>query len=569
MKNDDENRNVSNEIYEHNFNIQTKEKEPNANDFEFNSNLKLKNLSLNERLEKQRKCHEYIRQHEENFENDQGDFLNALSFILKNSKFKIKLINDFINLSFEYDFVKTLIKTLKKANAMTKSIEMDEFYIPYVITSMVRTFSNYSLSFCIAFQESNGILLLSNIIKSKTLLELKSLEIVLSLIRNCIGSLINFGRVNSNFMNEYRQANTVESLFVCSNQLGKTNNDIEIACFMALAFLVDDDEVTKFENDIKKVIPGIVGIVRKIAKNFKDKKSDYINIKRVRIQLKEGDIDESEVASTDLAGTMWHLVEVLNGLYHLAVVDSIKGTIYFENKMCEYLRTFISYGNSVEIEHSLTLLYQLCFDKTIAKNVIDDDSFFKRICNLQMSGENEDIKIMANSIVWLLGEKDEKKTELNFENFRFKSRIIDQSECESSFEGISQDARGPSKPQKKKEKKIERKSSSSNNKPADLNIKHIMISYNRESRDLCLKIKSELEKMNYKIWIDVENIHGSSLESMALAIENSMCVLMCMTEKYKQSPNCRAEAEYAFNLNKPIIPLIMQKEYQPNGWLGE
>jgi male-specific lethal 1 len=93
--------------------------------------------------------------------------------------------------------------------------------------------------------------------------------------------------------------------------------------------------------------------------------------------------------------------------------------------------------------------------------------------------------------------------------------------------------------------------------------KHIMISYNRESRDLCLKIKSELESQNLKVWIDTESISGSSLESMALAIENSFCVLMCMTEKYKQSPNCRAEAEYAFTLNKSIIPLIMQVNYKP------
>ena len=39
-----------------------------------------------------------------------------------------------------------------------------------------------------------------------------------------------------------------------------------------------------------------------------------------------------------------------------------------------------------------------------------------------------------------------------------------------------------------------------------------------------------------------------------------------MTEKYKQSTPCRAEAEYAFQLNKPIIPLIMQKDYKPDGW---
>ncbi len=52
----------------------------------------------------------------------------------------------------------------------------------------------------------------------------------------------------------------------------------------------------------------------------------------------------------------------------------------------------------------------------------------------------------------------------------------------------------------------------------------IMISYNRESRDLVLKIKKELKTLGFKLWIDVENIRGSSLESMSLAIEESFCI---------------------------------------------
>ena len=96
--------------------------------------------------------------------------------------------------------------------------------------------------------------------------------------------------------------------------------------------------------------------------------------------------------------------------------------------------------------------------------------------------------------------------------------------------------------------------------------KHIMISYNKHSRDLCLEIKKNLELNDHVVWIDVENIHGSSLESMANAVENSYCVLMCMTENYKQSSNCRAEAEYAFQLGRSIIPLIMQKGYKADGW---
>jgi hypothetical protein len=55
-----------------------------------------------------------------------------------------------------------------------------------------------------------------------------------------------------------------------------------------------------------------------------------------------------------------------------------------------------------------------------------------------------------------------------------------------------------------------------------------------------------------------EDIHGSSLEAMAQAVERSFCVLICMTDKYKHSTYCRAEAEYSFNLKKPIVPIIMQ-----------
>lgn len=86
-----------------------------------------------------------------------------------------------------------------------------------------------------------------------------------------------------------------------------------------------------------------------------------------------------------------------------------------------------------------------------------------------------------------------------------------------------------------------------------------MISYNTASRELCLQIKESLEQAKLKVWIDVEEIHGSSLDSMARAVENAKCVLICVTEKYRQSLNCQSEAQYAFRLNKKIIPLVMQK----------
>lgn len=62
--------------------------------------------------------------------------------------------------------------------------------------------------------------------------------------------------------------------------------------------------------------------------------------------------------------------------------------------------------------------------------------------------------------------------------------------------------------------------------------------------------------------MDVSDIHGSSLDSMAKAVENSYCVLMCITEKYRQSVNCQSEAQYAYKLGRPIIPCILQKGYE-------
>ncbi len=37
---------------------------------------------------------------------------------------------------------------------------------------------------------------------------------------------------------------------------------------------------------------------------------------------------------------------------------------------------------------------------------------------------------------------------------------------------------------------------------------------------------------------------------------------------YKQSAYCQSEAEYAYARQQHIIPLVMEKQYRPDGWLG-
>ncbi|KAF6039144.1 hypothetical protein EB796_002542 [Bugula neritina] len=97
-----------------------------------------------------------------------------------------------------------------------------------------------------------------------------------------------------------------------------------------------------------------------------------------------------------------------------------------------------------------------------------------------------------------------------------------------------------------------------------------MLSYNKEARSEVLKMKERLANRGYKVWIDVEHITagGSTLEAMAKAVEESSLILIFFSEAYKNSTNCRAEAEYAHEWEKPLLPVRVQPKYKPNGWLG-
>ena len=156
----------------------------------------------------------------------------------------------------------------------------------------------------------------------------------------------------------------------------------------------------------------------------------------------------------------------------------------------------ITFGNFVEKEYAIILLYQLSFDPEVARFIIKDKPLMKAIEELskmyQGRQECQELTKSCDNLRWSLCSKSGRQ--------RITSEpLLEHNERRQKPNGS----------------------------------KKIMISYNTQSRDLCMKIKSVLEQMAYSVWIDIENIHGSSLEAMATAIENSDCILICMTEKYK------------------------------------
>ena len=94
---------------------------------------------------------------------------------------------------------------------------------------------------------------------------------------------------------------------------------------------------------------------------------------------------------------------------------------------------------------------------------------------------------------------------------------------------------------------------------------HVMLSYNWDHQPTIKRINTALQARGYSVWIDIEKMQGSTVEAMSAAVED--CAVMCygISQAYKESTNCRMEAQYAFQQQKDMVPLMLKEGYSANG----
>ena len=106
---------------------------------------------------------------------------------------------------------------------------------------------------------------------------------------------------------------------------------------------------------------------------------------------------------------------------------------------------------------------------------------------------------------------------------------------------------------------------------------HVMLSYSWEvKKELVVALGRSLRQQGLDVWRDEE---GSSLvppmsgdvnARMAEAIESSHAVIVCVSPSYKESANCRIEANYSQQKKKRLLFVMMTDGYEREvgGWLG-
>lgn len=217
--------------------------------------------------------------------------------------------------------------------------------------------------------------------------------------------------------------------------------------------------------------------------------------------------------------------------------------------------------------------------RRIAKNDINKKSLVAKgslpVLFSLTNSEHEDEQIEAFEALWMLSfDKDNQNNILNddavmeaFIKFRKSHCLKIKNACNGALWNMREKLSAMKKYERlvneKKDNKQEVASSTSEAKKG-----HVMISYQWENQTLIQKIRDNLKENGVKCWMDIDDMHGSTVDTMAKAVEGADIVLICYSKKYKESPNCRAEAEYAFQLKKTIIPLKMERNFEAREWLG-
>ena len=65
--------------------------------------------------------------------------------------------------------------------------------------------------------------------------------------------------------------------------------------------------------------------------------------------------------------------------------------------------------------------------------------------------------------------------------------------------------------------------------------------YQWDVQTTVLRVAKSMRERGFRVWVDTEMMSGSTLDAMAAAVEGARCVLVCITERYKASANCRLE----------------------------
>lgn len=299
----------------------------------------------------------------------------------------------------------------------------------------------------------------------------------------------------------------VHAMTGCSDEIRESLEIINVNAISILSNLLDEEQLDKQEisDDI------VVSLVKMLNKTI-----------------------EQSVTNDLKQGTRFYLTYKLNStvnyvsadnfidcLLKVSVNDRVKETMFKVNGVEPLIIILRDSLNDYDQLVSAKLLALLCFNENVKKKIKSDASALTLLEKKSKESKNKNIMNLCQQILGMVNNRLEEK--LDDETAINKLKISDD--------------------------------------------KHLMISYCHENKANCVKLNEILKAKGFKTWIDIENPFDNLLDGMASAVNNASIVLVCYSDSYKRSSNCRLEAEFATKKQKQIIAIRVEPKYRPDGWL--
>jgi hypothetical protein len=432
-------------------------------------------------------------------------------FIDLNSREKFIAILEFffsIKTQFTYSFKIKYDYPNKQASQDEKKLSIFN-YINLIINNLV--FQSIEMAFYFNHTKIIGLyidFLNDNEFMSKVMV---SNPAIVSNIANNLTVLSKYSDINRK---DWLDSNVIESMnnLINSRYMNivwykMVNEKIKTSGLKCLSNLLHGYEISRIPSFDSYVL-----MIINYVNNFNDIIEKNLKLKIVRRET-EYLTDDNELI---MIKTYWFdNTAVLNKLNELRRFSScLKYQKMIFTECSKSIKTIVYNGNNIEKLISLKLVSQLCFSKSNSNELSKDESFINFVHLLKDKQSNSQLKRTIDNIFWLMGKFEYEK-----------ESIITNS---------------------------------------------ILISYSYSKRKSAIKLKNDLNKLGYNVWLNIHELNGSNLRETLNSIENCACVLICVCEKYLFNESCHIEAKYAFQLNKPIIGLIIQDGSEKfKCWLDE
>ena len=354
-------------------------------------------------------------------------------------------------------------------------------------------------------------------------------------LSNTLAAIQNFSDFHQGFCSACAGAGIISMCFEIVKQIDAENSNWE-----------EEDE----DSELVTIIDNSIGILHNISRRLRDREL-FANREQTLLYFAKKKVPA--IAAESLL-TLAYLVD--ENTNHLILADE-NLLSFIITLLDEAWQSEDRHSNGYSAKELAEGLSHLAINDA-NKNILGQNGVIPVLISVIKTSKEDEEKASATRALWMLAFDDNNKEKVRQEEgamgILHQLQHSENPEVQKAAAGALWELEG--KTARQSSEKIE----STGN--------HVMISYQWDSQEVLVEVKNRLQASGYRVWMDLEQMGGSTLEAMAKAVEDSSVVLICVSERYKESPNCRSEAEYAYQLRKDIIPLMMQRKYRGDGWLG-